>query len=140
MYESRNTEELMHYGVVGMKWGVRRGKTSKAYQKASKKLAKLDAKVEKRTNAFNKKAEKAEDYATRTFALKSKRARTAKQARKASRKLVSAELKAKRWFDAMEKTFKNTNISMSKEQIDAGRRYTERINERKKSYNYKTRY
>lgn len=140
MWEYRNTDELYHYGVIGMKWGVRRGKTAKAYGKASKKLAKLGAKVEKRTTKFNKASEKAEDYATRTFASPNKRAKTAQKARKASRKLVAAELKAKRWFDAMEKTFKNTNVSMSKEQIDAGRRYTETINERKKSYNYKSRY
>ena len=32
-----NNDELMHYGVLGMKWGVHRGHTSKAYGKASKK-------------------------------------------------------------------------------------------------------
>lgn len=26
MYESNNTNELMHYGVIGMKWGIRRAK------------------------------------------------------------------------------------------------------------------
>ena len=36
--------ELRHYGVLGMKWGVRRN-SSKTYAKASKKLSKLDKKV-----------------------------------------------------------------------------------------------
>ena len=42
-----DNNELMHYGVMGMKWGVRRGNTSKVYTKAQKKLSKLDNKVQK---------------------------------------------------------------------------------------------
>lgn len=42
-----NDNELMHYGVLGMKWGVRRGRSDKVYVKAQKKMAKLDRKVDK---------------------------------------------------------------------------------------------
>ena len=34
--------ELYHYGVLGMKWGIRRGNSANAYANASKKLTKLD--------------------------------------------------------------------------------------------------
>lgn len=41
--------ELYHYGVLGMKWGVRRGRTGQVYEKAQRKLAKIDRKVDKYT-------------------------------------------------------------------------------------------
>ena len=40
MYEN----ELMHYGVKGMRWGVRRDRLQKSAQKTAKKLATLKAK------------------------------------------------------------------------------------------------
>lgn len=38
---------LEHIGVVGMKWGVRRGNQSRTFARASKKAIKLDAKAGK---------------------------------------------------------------------------------------------
>ena len=40
--------ELMHYGVLGMKWGVHRGKKDRVLEKAQKKMTKLDSKSQKR--------------------------------------------------------------------------------------------
>ena len=42
-----NDEELMHYGVIGMKWGVHRGNKEQVFAKAQKKMTKLDAKSQK---------------------------------------------------------------------------------------------
>ena len=39
-------EELYHYGVMGMKWDVRKN-PAQAYEKASKKMTKLNNRVEK---------------------------------------------------------------------------------------------
>ena len=45
MVQNNNTQELHHYGVLGMKWGVHRGNYSKTYAKSAKKLKKMDTKA-----------------------------------------------------------------------------------------------
>ena len=51
--------ELMHYGVIGMKWGVRRGNVSQAYGKASAKRRRLDNRVQQAKKAYDKATIKA---------------------------------------------------------------------------------
>lgn len=41
-----NDNELMHYDVLGMKWGVHRGRVAQSYGKAVAKRNKLDKRVE----------------------------------------------------------------------------------------------
>ena len=62
-----NEYELYHYGVVGMKWGIRRGNAAKAYMKSSRKLDKLNKKATKYTNKANRKAQKFEKLMNKTF-------------------------------------------------------------------------
>lgn len=64
--------ELMHYGVLGMKWGVHRGNVSQAYGKASAKRRKLDNRVVQAKKAYDKATIKANTGA----ALKYKKLQT----------------------------------------------------------------
>lgn len=119
--------ELYHYGVLGMKWGVRRGNTGKAYAKASKKLQKLDNKVTKARDKAYAKREKADAKYDSMFSTAKGRAKADAKARKAQQEYIKRTRKAQKWLRSMEKTFKDTDISMSKEQADMGKRYMDTI-------------
>lgn len=125
-----NEEELYHYGVVGMKWGVRRGNTAQAYSMASKKLKRLDRKADRAVeNAYNKKA-KADKKAASFFAGEKSTRKADFKAQKAQRKAVVQANKARKWLHAMESTFANTPESLSREQIELGKKYTEIMDRR----------
>lgn len=106
-----SSEEFQHYGVLGMKWGVRKD-ASRAYGKAVKKKQKLEKK------AVNKNLKSAK---LRSKALKKEvRATNERQYQKARKlefkanklSLQSAKLQKKglKWVKAMDKTFKNYKV------------------------------
>lgn len=116
--------ELQHYGVLGMKWGIRRGNVDKAYSKASNKLNKIDKKFNKRLETFHKKAQKAETSGVLMRDI------STDKARKAGRKLTKIGVKGKKWVKAMEKNFKGTSVSLSEDQINRGKKYTDYLTSR----------
>ena len=62
-----NDNELKHYGVIGMKWGVYRGNVASEYSKATAKRKKLDDRVVKAKKAYDKATIKANSGASSKY-------------------------------------------------------------------------
>lgn len=96
---------LAHYGVVGMRWGVRHDRP-KAYRKATKKAEKLTRKAEKRegmASAAREKARKSRYGITSTGRAIWENRQT--KAGRLTRKADKATRKAEDWLKAMHETF-----------------------------------
>ena len=150
LYNTPSEDELMHYGVIGMKWGVRRARKTlsssnstkeaktkakssldKHYEKASNKLTKISAKADTHLEKARKHAVKAE-----TKWSESGRAKQKEKASKSRRKALKKMKKASDWLNTMDETFRDTSIKPTKEQRAIGRRYIDTLNTRVMSANY----
>lgn len=124
--------ELKHYGVLGMKWGVRKGNVSRAYYKATKKAdklykkaAKTELKAAKRQLKAAKRIKKASSHFVPASKVESKKAIKAQyDAAKTAKKAAKLKIKAMKWENAMRKEFANVKRSeINPKHLDAGRNY-----------------
>lgn len=132
--DSEETTSIQHYGVLGMKWGVRRN-PSKAYSKAIKKKEKIDAKVAQ----VNYKSAKYKMKASKKRAKSKSPLRNSKadqmdyKASKLSYESAKLQKKGLKWVKAMDKTFRDYDVKKlsSSEMAKKGQKYMYEVTKRK---------
>lgn len=111
-----NNNELMHYGILGMHWGVRRGRTGQTIAKAQKKMTKLDA---KHTKAVNKRANTKRPLIRTDF--------SDAKFRRRDRNVTYTTAAARKWLKKVDKVLgtKTMNEMKNADGTNAARRYFE---------------
>lgn len=123
-----NTDELKHFGVLGMKWGIHKGKIATTYAKAKTKSKKLENKLTYATNrtrrreaTYRKKGSR-RHWTDRGVLSEEKALR---KYNKAKAKQMKLERKSERWGQLTAKAFRDYDTDkLDRVMVDSGRKIT----------------
>ena len=129
MVEKEHVDDIMHYGVLGMKWGVRKGRTAQQYKeeykKASKKAAKLDDSYNNKEQKTMKLQYKADKKLNSIFASTESKKKAMQKLQESRRETYKAARKGNRWISNMEKSFSKVDIPLASSERELGKKYIE---------------
>lgn len=145
--ENESENDIKHYGVLGMKWGVHRA--AKQYNSATTKTQKKQA-SDKLNSHMEKASKKLNKYYTKTNKQLDKSVRkryglfgSDKGYAKAKSKAERTAYKGNKWYKNMEKTFsKQSVVQLSDKDRSIGRDYAKFFEQKAgymdSYYNYST--
>lgn len=126
-YDENDSQSLAHYGVLGMKWGVRHN-PQRAYEKASKKAGKYQKKIDKASKRANSEFSKGLANRSSIFGTERHAQKHFARARKSTSRALRLSSRGANWIKHMEKEFaKQSVVSIDQSILDLGKSYTNRL-------------